>query len=226
MNHSGPIRNPQHSHACFVFGQGSPADWPLPGLRFRGYQRSWPVAKTASHMDGYSESFGKLDGAIVHHGCTGAGQLEHLVVADPGQLPSFRNDPRIGGVYPVHICIDLAEVGLKCCCQSHSCCVTTSPTQGRDVKAGIHALETGRDDNLALLKQLTDSFRRNGPYSCLSESTVGENAKLWSGKTDGVIAEELIAIAIRDHAYLLAGGQEHVQLAGRRLVGDLLGKGD
>ena len=60
----------------------------------------------------------------------------------------------------------------------------------------------------------------------LGVRAVGDDADLGAGEADGAFAERLDRHRHQRDGDLLAGGQQHVHLAGRRLLGDFLGQLD
>ena len=94
-----------------------------------------------------------------------ARQLEHLVVADPFNLPRFVNNPRVGGVNAVNVGVDLAGIGAQHRCQGHGRRVRTTPAQSGDIVVLV-ALEAGDDDDLSFAERFRPWWRCCGSPWC------------------------------------------------------------
>ena len=90
----------------------------------------------------------------------------------------------------------------------------------------VDALEAGDDDDVAVVEGLAHALGRDVLDAGLGVGAVGDDADLGAGEADGLLAERLDGHGHQGDGDLLAGGQEHVHLAGRRLVGDLAGQLD
>ena len=108
------------------------------------------VAEGGSHGDRNAVLLGKLDRPRLHHPGAQAGQLHHLIVADPVDLPSLGNDPGIGRRDPVDIGVDLARIGPENGRQGHGGRVRSASAQGRDLRVAIDPLKARDDRDLAL----------------------------------------------------------------------------
>ena len=101
---------------------------------------------------------GIFDGADVEHLRTIGGELQHLFAGDDIKLSRHRHDARVGGEDPVHVAVDLADVGLEGRCERHSGRVGATAAEGRDVTGvSVEALEAGHDHDGALVESLAES---------------------------------------------------------------------
>ena len=107
-----------------------------------------------------------------------AGQLEHLVVADPVDLARLGDDPRVGRVDAVDVGVDLAGVGPEHGGQGHGGRVGAAAAQRRDVVVLVDPLEAGDDDDLALVERLDHPLGRDVADARLGVEAVGDDADL------------------------------------------------
>ena len=143
-------------------------DDPGPGL----------VRERAADVDRHAVLLGELDRPGVHHPRPEAGQLEHLVVADPVDLAGLGDDAGVGRVDAVHVGVDLAGVGPEHRGQGHRRRVGAAPAERRDVVVLVDTLEPGDDHDLALAQSLGDPLGRDVPDPGLGVEAVGDDADL------------------------------------------------
>ena len=104
--------------------------------------------------------------------------------------------------------------------------VAAAAAERGDVEILVDALEAGGDDDLAVVEQLLHPLGRDRLDAGLGVRAVGADADLAAGEADRLGAERMDRHRHQRDAHLLAGREEHVHLAGRRVVGDLLGQVD
>jgi hypothetical protein len=75
-------------------------------------------------------------------------QFQHLLEGDPVELPGLRGDPRVGGVDPVHIGVDVAALRPEGGGEGHGGGVRPAAAQRGDPSLGADPLEA-RDDGHA-----------------------------------------------------------------------------
>ena len=164
----------------------------------------------------------ELDRSQREHAPAGGRHLEHLVERDPGQLARLGHDPRIGGVHALHVGVDLAHLGVERGGQRDRGEVGGTPTHGRDLALGRHALETGDDRDLARGQRLADPVALDlddlGPVVL----GVGDDPGLRSRERHRRHAEVLHRHAHERHRDALAGGEQHVELAAVGMLGDVV----
>ena len=80
-----------------------------------------------------------------------------------------------------------------------------------------HALEAGHDGDVALVQRGADAVRVDVDDPGLAVDAVGDHAGLAAGEGLGRGAELVDGHGQQRHGDALAGGQEHVHLAGRGL---------
>ena len=159
----------------------------------------------------------ELHRARLHHLRAEAGQFQHLVVGNFADLLRVRHQPRVGGVDPVHVRVDLAAVGLQRRGQRDRGQVRAAPAERGDVPVVVLSLETRDDHDVARVEILEDFLRRNVGDLRLGVEAVGDDPRLRAGQRDGGDAERVQRHGGERDGLLLAGGDEHVELAGARL---------
>ncbi len=177
-------------------------------------------------MDRHVEFFGKLDAAAVHHACAQTSQLEHLVVADASHHAGLGQDARVGGVDAVDVGIDFASVGPQHGGQGHRGGVAAAAPQGGDVVVVVDPLKAGSDDDLACVERGAHPLGRNLANPRLGVRAVGLDADLRPGHAHCLVAQRLDRHRHQRHAHLLARREQHIHLARRRVVVDLVGQVD
>ena len=112
------------------------------------------VLERAEDLDDDVVHPAELDGAHLHHLGALVGELEHLLVADDGELAGLGNEARIGRVDALHVRVDLAAVGAQGGGEGDGGGVGAAATQGRGLRQlerhRAQALEAGHDDDLAV----------------------------------------------------------------------------
>ena len=184
------------------------------------------LVERASNVDRDAVFLGELDRARVHHSRPQAREFEHLVVADPIDLASLGHDPRIGGEDPRDVGINLASLGAKHGGESDGGGVGTPSAKGGDVVILVHPLKARDDHDLAFTKGLDHALGGDVANPGLRVKAVGHQADLCSGEADRGDPERLDRHRHERDADLLAGGEEHVHLSGRRPLGDFFRQGD
>ena len=185
-----------------------------PGARF--------VTEGRTDVDLHVFATRVLDAAQVEDLGAGGGQLHHLLVADLGDPAGARHDPRVGAVDAVDVGVDLAVVGAQGRGQRDRRGVGGAATQRRDVLGGLrHALETGDDDDAALLQGTHDAARGDVDDARVAVGGGGEDACLGTGVADGLDPEVGQGHRQQRSRLAFSRGQQHVQLAGLRLRRDL-----
>jgi hypothetical protein len=85
-----------------------------------------------------------------------AGEFEHFVVGNLGELLRVRDDAGVGGVNAVDVRVDLAEVGLERGGERDGGEVGTAAAERGDLRLRRFALESGDDDDIAGVEQFVD----------------------------------------------------------------------
>ena len=166
---------------------------------------------------GTRELLGKLDRPVVHHARPQAGQLQHFVVADPLDASGFGQQPRIGRVDAVDVGIDFAGLGVQHRRQGHGRRIAAAAAQRGDVVILVDSLKSGGDHDLAFVQRLPHAIGRDRLDAGLGVGAVGLDADLSAGQADRLMPERMDGHGHQRHADLLAGGEQHVHFAGRRL---------
>ena len=82
------------------------------------------------------------------------GQFQHLVIANPVNLPRLGYDARVGRVDALDVGVDLARIGAQHGGERDGGGVGATAAERRDVVVLIHPLKTGDDDNLPIAQGL------------------------------------------------------------------------
>ena len=182
------------------------------------------VREAGAHVDGDVVLARVLDRAQGEHLRAAGGHLEHLVVGDGVQLARLRHEARVGGVDAVDVRVDLADRRRECVRQRHGGRVGTAAAERGDVLLGRDALETGDEDDLAVVHGLLDARRVDVEDARLHVHRIGDDAGLRAREAHGVVAEAVDGHGQQGAADAFAGGEEHVHLAFGRVGSDLAGE--
>ena len=121
------------------------------------------VLERAQDLDDDVVDPAELDRPDLHDLGALVGELEHLLVADDGELAGVGHEPRVGGVDAADVGEDLAAVGPERGGQRDRGRVAAAAPERRDLAvsmaAGALALEPGDDDDLAALELGADAAR-------------------------------------------------------------------
>lgn len=150
-------------------------------------------------------------------------QLEHFIVGDLIDLERIGNDAGVGGVDALHIGVDLAEIGIESGCQCHCTGIRTAPSQGGDISVLVDALETGHDDDVALIQFIAEPLGVDAAHPGSTMGTVGMDTGLPAGQRNGRHTQPLQSQRHQRHGSQLAGGHQRIQLPLGRVGVDLLG---
>ena len=102
-------------------------------------ERAGRVLERAEDLDDDVVDPAQLDGAGLHDLGALLGQLEHLLVADDGELAGVRHEARVGGVDAADVGEDLAAVGAEGGGQRDGGRVAAAATERRDLAASSTA---------------------------------------------------------------------------------------
>ncbi len=172
----------------------------------------------------------ELDRPHLHHLGALVRQLEHLLVADDRELAGVRHETRVGGVDALDVRVDLAAIGPQRGSQRDRGRVGAAAAERRSLhqldRARALALEAGDDDDLPVGHLGPDPDRIDPGDTGLAVGAVGHDPGLGAGQRDGRHAEGVQRHGQERGALVLAGGEEHVELARLRLVRDRRGQGE
>ena len=169
---------------------------------------------------------GQLHAAVVEDLGPLAGKLQHLVIGDLAELAGGGHDAGVRGVDPVHICEDLAEVGVEGRRQGHGAGIGAAPAQGGDIAAPVHALEARDEDDAVLVQLGAEPLRVDAADAGVRVDGGGLDAHLEGVEGHAAKAPLLQGHGAEGHADLLAGGEEHIHLPLGGLGVDLRRLGD
>ena len=146
---------------------------------------SWVVVQAGADFKDDSEFFGKLNRARLHHLGAEAGEFEHFIVGNFLELLRARHNARVGRVNAVHVRINLAQVRFQRRGQRNGGQIGTAAAQRGDLAFRRLALETGDDDDVALVQQVMDVLGRDVLNFRLGVNAVGDDARLRAGQRNG-----------------------------------------
>ena len=89
-----------------------------------------------------------FDRAGLQHLCSETGQFKHLFESDLVQFAGFVTNPRIGGVDPIDISINITTLGVECRSKADRRCVRTTPPQSGNSALIADALKPGHHRDL------------------------------------------------------------------------------
>ncbi len=182
--------------------------------------------KTGQYTQRHVVFAGEFHRTNLQHLGTQAGHFQHFLEGDAVQTAGGVHDPRVGGVNPVHIGVDLALVGFERRRQGHRGGVRAAPAQGGDVAVLVDALEAGHHAHPAGVEigahlAVVDLFNAG-----LGVGVVGADGDLAAGVGTGAHVELLQRHGQQRDGDLLAGGDQHVHLPRRRVVVHAVGQFD
>ena len=176
-------------------------------------------------MDGQSKTSSVFHAAQVQDLGARGGHFQHFLTGDLVDLLSAGDHSRIGRVHAVDVCVDLANVSVQGGGQCNSCGVGTAAAHGGDlVGCTAHALETGNNGHLALVQGGAHAVRVHIDDAGLAVNAIGNHAGLAACEGLGHATLRANRHGQQGHGNTLTGGHEHVQLAGRGMLGDLGGQ--
>jgi hypothetical protein len=161
-----------------------------------------------------------LDGPQHEHLRPGRRELEHLLVADRGQLAGAGDDARVGGEDAVDVGVDLADVGVERGRHRDRGRVRAAAPERRHVRVGGNALESRDDRDLPGRERVADAVPADLDDARAPVGGVGDDARLRAGERNRVAAEVDDRHREQRDRDLLARGEEHVLLARVRPRGD------
>ena len=175
------------------------------------------LVERGADVDGDVVAAGVLHAPQVEDLGAAGGELEHLLVGDGVELAGGRDDPRVGGEDAVDVGVDLADLGLEGGGQRDRGRVGAAAAEGGDLLGVLaDALEPGHDHDVALLERGGDPARGDVDDLGLAVHRVGDHAGLGAGERAGGEAEVGDRHRHERHRDALTGGEQHVELAGRR----------
>ena len=134
-----------------------------------------------------------------------------------------RYGARVGGVHAVDVGVDLADVCLECSRQGDRRCVGPAPAQRRRLGVARDALKAGHQRDLAAVERGADALRVDLEDLRPAVGGVGDDPRLRPGEAHRLATQPVHGHGEQRAAYALAGRQQDVELAGRRLRRDLAG---
>ena len=206
------VRDPRDDRLLHLlpFGQGRRVENPGPR----------PRAERRPHVHLDAEPAGVLHAPQVQHLGAGRRHLEHLLGGDAVDAASGGHDPRVGGEHAVDVGVDLADVRAERGGERDRGGVRGAAAQRRDVlRALAHALEAGDDRDVALGERRRDPAGRDVDDAGVAVLLGGEDARLAARERPRLDAEVVRRHREQCRADPLTGGQQHVELAGRRASG-------
>ena len=136
------------------------------------------------------------------------------------KLAGVGDDPRVGREDAGDVGVDFAHVGAERGREGHGAGVGPAATERGHV-AGVdrHALEAGHEHDVVLFQRRLDAVGADVEDHRLGVGLVGDDARLGASQRDRLVAEVVDRHRAQGAGDALAGGQQHVHLAGvRRLA--------
>ena len=182
------------------------------------------VLEGAQDLDDDAVHPAELDGTGLHDLGALVGELEHLLVADQGQLPGGGLETGIGGEDAAHVREDLAAVGMQPRRERDGRRVRASaPERGRLALVACRLaqpLEAGDDDDLARVELGPDPAWLDAGDPRLAVTAVSGDPR----QRDRRDAECVERHRQQSRALVLSGREEDVELARVGLVRDRAGE--
>ena len=167
-----------------------------------------------------------LDRFRMQHLCTRSRHLEHLFIAELGQMLRVRNRARIRGVDAVDIGVDLRVRGIESGGHGQRRRIAPAATERGDLPLVTHALIAGDDDHAPALELVFDPMRAHVDDARVEMTIVGDDAALGSREGDRVDAPLLNRHREQRHRDAFASREQHVELAPGRGRVDLVSEGE
>ena len=132
------------------------------------------------------------------------------------ELARLGDDVGIGGVDAVDVGVDLADVGPERRGQGHRGEIGAPPPEGGDLLVIAQPLETRHHGDLAVVEGAPHTLGGDPGDAGLGVGAIGAHADLGPGEGSRLEAEGVQCHGQERDGLLLAGGEQHVQLAGIR----------
>ncbi len=97
----------------------------------------------------------------------------------------------VGGVDPLHVGVDLAQVRPAGGGDGHGAGVRAAPPQGGDVVVPVQALEPRHNDDVPFVQLVFDPLRLHPADAGVAVGGIGDKARLPPGEGLGGIAQAL-----------------------------------
>ncbi len=151
--------------------------------------------------------------------------LQHLLVGDLLELLRIADDARVGGEDPVHVGVDLADIGLQRRGQRDRGGIGTTAPQRGDIFAVLaDALETRHQDDGALVEGFPEPAGGHIDDLGLTVHRRGDDTGLGAGERPRLGAETVDGHGDQRVGDAFTGGEQHIHLPRGRRGRDLLGQ--
>ncbi len=164
----GHARNDPLLHDLLLVADDGPC---VPGAGLSG------LDKTRQHPHRHPPRHGQLDGAGLQHLGPQGGHLQHFLIGDAAQAPGSLLDPRIGGVDPVHVGVDVAR-RLQGGGDRHGGGVRAAAAQGGEPPVAGDPLESSDHRHFAGVQRRGELLGRNLVDAGLAVGVVGDHRHL------------------------------------------------
>ena len=144
------------------------------------------------------------------------GEVEHLLVRHRVQLARLGDDPRVGREDPLDVGVDLADVGGERGRKRHGGRVGAAAPECRTSRVRRDSLEAGDDRDAPGVERIADTIGAHRDDARAAVRGVGDDARLQARERHGVTPQVVDRHRQERDRDLLAGGEEHVALAGMR----------
>ena len=175
-----------------------------------------------AHGDGHAARLRERHAAVMQHLCAFLCEQQHVVIRDHLAPHSVLADARVRGKYPVHVCVDDELISLQRRGERHCTRVRAAASERRDVAIFVDALKARRDHNAALGQLFPDTRGVDQFDLRVPMCTVRFDGDLPCAEGYRLHADGPQRHRAERGAHLLARGEQHVELARRRPLADLL----
>ncbi len=133
-------------------------------------------------------------------------------------MNAIGNDARVGRVHSVNVAVDLAVLRAERGGERDRRCVGPTASERRDLALVGHALIPGDDDDPAAGELVFDPVRAHLDDASVEMPIIRDDAGLRAREADRVEAAGMDGDREKRHRDALAGRDEHVELAARRIA--------
>lgn len=173
-------------------------------------------------MNGDAKAAAHFYGTGLHDTGAEFRHFQHFAVRNLVDFLRIGNDTRIGRVHAVNVGIDFTNISMDGTGNGNGCRIGTTAAERRNITMPRNPLETGNDDDIALIQCFHDAARFQCQDAAFIKSIAGLDAGLSTGKGNSLLAGFLESHSHEGDRDLFARRQEHVHFTAISLRGNLL----